>query len=381
MVYVKQINGDEYVETGKLNMTKAEVKAEWQKEGLEAIKGVLDKQYTSEITINDNNIISECDKYKQKGDYSENITYNVKIEKMLMKRLEENILITLVYAKINDESFNVILKLDNQSNSYSIFLEDYLNKHNYNENMKKEDIKINSDSIKANGYNKYIKINTAETYVITQYFSELKTKMINKTQEAYELLDKDYREKKYGGYDNFKRYVENNKNTIAYANIKNYQENEYDDIKEYVCIDDNGEYYIFLEETAGNYRVVLDTYTINIPSFLEKYNEASEEIKVGYNIQKIFDAINDGDYKYVYNKLDDTFKSNNFKTQADFEKYVKQNFYENNSISHERCEKNGNTYMYDITIKNKADEKQTINKTIIMQLKEGTDFVMSFNVK
>ena len=69
-----------------------------------------------------------------------------------------------------------------------------------------------------------------------------------------------------------------------------------------------------MEEEVGKYSVVLDTYTIDLPEFIEKYNSANEKTKVGLNIQKVFDAINNEDYEYVYNKLDNTFKQTNFKT-------------------------------------------------------------------
>ena len=55
-----------------------------------------------------------------------------------------------------------------------------------------------------------------------------------------------------------------------------------------------------MESNITNYEVVLDTYTIDLPEFLEKYNKNSDEIKCGMNIQKLFDAINDEDYSYVY---------------------------------------------------------------------------------
>lgn len=50
-----------------------------------------------------------------------------------------------------------------------------------------------------------------------------------------------------------------------------------------------------------NFTVILDTYTIDLPEFTEKYTKASDEEKVLLNIQKGFTAINDKDYRYVYN--------------------------------------------------------------------------------
>lgn len=382
MGYVKQINGDEYIDTGKLNMTIAEIKAELQKEGLASIKGTLDKQYTEEITIDDKNIVSMQEKYKLKGDYSTNIAYELRFEKMLVKPLTEGMSLIMVNAKVNNKDFNVLIKVDGTNQRYSIFLEDYLTKNNYNENMNKDDININKDEISATGYNNYIKVDAKDSYIITQYFSEYKAKMIKDAQTAYSLLNTDYSQRKYGSYNNFKKYVDNNKSRLEYANIVKYQVNEYNGQKEYVCIDNNGKYYVFLPKSVMDYKVVLDTYTIDLPEFTKKYEEASEVQKVGLNVQKVFDAINDGDYKYAYSKLDNTFKANNFRTETEFERYVKSSFYTNNTIQHDNCQKNGDLYMYDITIINTSDKNQNkINKKFIVKLKEGTDFVMSFNVK
>ena len=110
--------------------------------------------------------------------------------------------------------------------------------------------------------------------------------------------------------------------------------------------------------------------------FVEKYNSANEKTKVGLNIQKVFDAINNEDYEYVYNKLDNTFKQTNFKTVQEFKNYIIQNF-SGKQLKYGECQQQGSLYIFNITIT--EGTKQT-NKRVIMQLKDGTDFVMSFNV-
>ena len=90
---------------------------------------------------------------------------------------------------------------------------------------------------------------------------------------------------------------------------------------------------------------------------------------------------NDKDYNYVYNKLDNTFKQNNFPTLESFQTYITQNLYENNSIAYSNYQTSGNLHIYEISIKNAEDENSaTVTKNFIMQLLDGTDFVMSFNV-
>lgn len=126
---------------------------------------------------------------------------------------------------------------------------------------------------------------------------------------------------------------------------------------------------------------MLDTYTIDLPEFIEKYNNSTDEQKVLFNIQKFFEAINQKDYAFAYSKLDETFKNTNFGTLAQFEAYMKKNFFSKNKLSVGKTEKQGNLYLYDINISD-GEEKEvgTKKKNFVMQLKEGTDFVMSFGI-
>ena len=95
------------------------------------------------------------------------------------------------------------------------------------------------------------------------------------------------------------------------------------------------------------------------------------------NIQKVFDALNDKDYKYAYSKLADSFKSNYFPTLESFETYAKKTFGTGNSVKYNRFIETANYCTFEISI---GKNKNAITKTIIMKLEEGTDFVMSFNV-
>lgn len=378
---MKQINGDTYIETGKLNMTEEEIRTSLQKEGIISIKGILDKQYIEYLSYTDNMIMSEQNKYKQNGNYKKNIIYDLDIEDLVQTFIGEKLTIVLVDSKLNNKDFNMIIKLDSLNNTYSIFLEDYIKKYNYTKDMNKRDININTDSIEINDYNSHIKVNTSESYIISQYFSEYRMKMLNDTKDAYELLDTSYRKEKYGSYEEFKNYVDNNKDDIQYASINKYQVSEYNGVKEYICVDQNGKYYIFMEKDITDYNVVLDTYTIDLPDFTEKYNNNSNEIKCGMNIQKVFDAINDKDYNYVYNKLDDNFRSTNFSNKKSFKEYAEK-YFANNQLVYESCKKSGDLYIYDVTVTEGTESnKNAVRKNFVMQLLEGTDFVMSFNIK
>ena len=160
--------------------------------------------------------------------------------------------------------------------------------------------------------------------------------------------------------------------------LSKYQKEVMDDYTQYICLDRAGHYYIFRETSPMQYTVILDTYTIDLPEFVEQYNSSSEDKKVQFNIQKFFDAINDGDYSYAYSKLDQTYKNNNFPTQTDFENYMKTNFYAQNKLGYTSYEKNGDLYIYKMVITNGENSSQTIEKQFVVKLLDGTNFVMSF---
>ena len=371
IVYIRQVNGDEKIEIGRIQRTEEEARAMFQQQGIDAIKKMLAKQYLQEMSINEEKITSKQNKYK-----INNENYNLNINNVYETDLNENTTIILVDAKLNKQELQMLIKLDNNNNTYSIYLDDFIEKYNYNKDMNKKDININTEAIEANSFNSKIKVNTTETNIMSEYFVEYKSKMLNDTETAYELLNKEYKQKKYGSHENFENYIRNNKERLKYSSIEKYQVTENNGIKNYVCVDKDGKYYIFVEKDITHYEVILDTYTIDLPEFLEKYNNNDDEIKCGLNIQKLFDAINDEDYNYTYNKLDNTFKQNNFSNMQSFELYAKQ-YLKNKQIKHTKCEKNGEIYIYAITL---IDNNQNSEeKTFVMKLLEGTNFVFSFS--
>lgn len=140
-----------------------------------------------------------------------------------------------------------------------------------------------------------------------------------------------------------------------------------------------GKYYIFKENSAFQFSIILDTYSIDLPEFIEKYESATTQEKVALNLEKVIEAINEQDYKYVYNKLNETFKKNNFDTLEKFEKYMKKNFYEENEASYLSFNEISGTYTYSVKIKD-AESKKYKTKNFVMKLGEGTEFEMSFGI-
>lgn len=216
------------------------------------------------------------------------------------------------------------------------------------------------------------------------YLEDIKTDLLYNIEEAYEKLNIDYKQAKFPTLESFQEYVEENRDRISSITISSYQRFPREDGKngyQLVAIDTNNNYYIFNVTAVMQYDVLLDVYTVDIPMFIEQYNSATDAEKAALNLQKVFSAINNKDYQYVYNKLDSTFKQNNFPTLADFETYAEDKFYDNNSVGYTNYQTNGDLHIFELRITDKSNpESQAVNKNFIMQLLEGTDFVMSFGV-
>lgn len=380
--YIKHITGDEYMSADRLGLTQEEMVETIQNDGLTAIKSIIDPQYISDFGNDDNMIITKQQSYVVNGNYSQDVTYNITFSNLLVGNLKENIKLVLIDGKINSSDLQLIVKMDQNNKTYSIFYNDFIEKYGYNENTKKEEIQINDTDIQKNDYNGYIEPVINDEFLVKEYFSDYRSNMLYNTEQAYEMLDEEYRNSKFGNYEKFAEYVTNNKLQIQNSSIQGYQIENFDGIKEYVCIDQNDKYYIFTEDGVAKYDVILDTYTVALPDFLEEYNKSKAPDKAGMNLQRVVDALNNGDYEYVYNKMDETFRNNNFKTVADFEKYVKENFYTSNNVEFSNYKNSSDLYMFDAKFTDKNNSNApAITKTFIIQLKEGTDYRMSFNVK
>ena len=268
------------------------------------------------------------------------------------------------------EDLYFILNVDNNNNTYSI--EPVQNA----DNIDKIELTNNNMSIEKNRYNLYKEKEISDEYLCEQYLFIYKRIMLSKPQEAYKYLNENYREKKFTSLQDFIDYVTKNKEKIAKMGLKAYSVKD----NRYMCQDQWNNYYIFNLKNALDYDVMLDIYTVDLEEFTQRYNSTNEENKVAMNVEKIESAINNKDYKFVYDKLDQTFRNNNFQTIDDLEKYISANFYESNDLKYESVSNEGSIYVYKLKIIDANNENNTKDFTIIMKLMEEADFVMSFSM-
>ncbi len=314
-------------------------------------------------------------------EYVPKLTQDVMFVPIDMKlKKGENVNKYMIYGYTVDFEYNfmediyVIVNLDIDNKTYSV---EPIDKNEY----EKGNIQNNNIKVEQNDNNKFPYQQLSEEYRIKEYFRNYKTMLLSNEEKAYQFLNKEYKEKSFGNIDNFKKYIKDKKETIKIATLSEYHAKIEEEYTQYIEKDEKENYYIFniSDTNPTQFDVMLDIYIIGSLEVQENYKKAEEREKVTINTMKFISGINDKNYYYTYNILADTFKNNQFQKQEDFEQYVKENFFEKNTVKDSEFKQEGKNYIYDLTITD--EEGNTKKLTIIMQLQEGTDFIMSFSIE
>ena len=222
----------------------------------------------------------------------------------------------------------------------------------------------------------------SEQGVVDAYFYDFLSD-IDYPKDAFNSLDDNYKSKRFENNINlFKEYLQDNEETFLNAQVESYLINKYDEYTEYVIKDQYENYYVFKVFSAMDYKVELDTYTLDDEKFISTYNKADVQKKVSMSIDKFFKMINAKDYHAAYKTLHSGFKNNYFQTEEEFKEYMKNNLFEYNKMEITNFSNEGTTYMCTLKITDKTGEsKEEKEFKILMQLKENTDFIISFTVE
>ena len=344
----------------------------------ENLYNILDTEYVKFKNITKDNILKQLPKINNSV---------IDIENMYVSEQNDDMYIYIVDGALREKTtsqisnFRIMINIDSSNRTFSVLLDDYI-KSKYPKLNLNDKLTVNVTSIPIKGTdNLYEFNNISESTYVSDLFSKYKEEILFNTNFAYNNLDEEYRNKRFGSLEEFNKYVKRNVKNNVTMKVSKYSKTVNDGITQYVCLDQNGKEYIFKETAVMDYKMILDTYTIDLPEFVEKYNNAQDNQKVLMNIQKVFEAINAGDYKYVYSKLDDTFKQNNYAQLSSFENYVKSNLYTNNTVGYKDYQKSGNVYVYNIQLTDAIGvNSKVIKMKVVMALKQGTDFVLSFSL-
>lgn len=341
-----------------------------EKEKREAIFATLDTDYINKnkITVNNLSNYIEIDRSEVK---------NCKVIEMKVIKNDQF------------QVYGVHVKVDKKDEYYKVMLDEYnstwkiqpiTNCNNINEIQ----LNINDDisqieNNKVNVYS-YVRVNDGE--MAEKYFKEYQQLMLNDYDTAYNKFSEEYRNKRFGNVENFKKYIEKNKQEIGKLYITKYLTTENGKNLDYVCKDQYGNIYTFETKGVMNYTVKLDNYTIETDKFKNTYKDAKDEDKVAMNIDKWVSMLNNRDYTAAYKVLDETFRNENFGSEENFESYMREQYPLHYVVHQEEIKKESNAYVRKVVLVDSTGETNFQNENnIIMQLKEGTEFVMSFYVR
>ena len=347
----------------------------------ETIYNILGKKYIEEFNIKDTDII---EKFKIDSDVKCIIKELYKFENTEETSIYfvKGVIINLDNSKTSDINLEINMNLSKQV--YSIYPEEYVKKHGYDKIQVGDKIQDDFETIESNGYNsfEYKHISDLEENVISkELFEKYQYSLQYDLNYAYDTLSNEYKEKKYGNIENYKKYVQSNYKDLIKCKIDKYQVVNNDGNKQYVCLDNYGNYYIFSPKNMCNYNLELDTYTIESDEFKNKYDSSTDKQKAGMNVEKIFEALNTKDYEYIYNHLAETFKNNNYPNLNSFKEYLVKNTYTFTGKEYQEYNISGQLHIFKIKISDKENESQSKNMTVIVNLKENRDFEFSFNIE
>lgn len=121
------------------------------------------------------------------------------------------------------------------------------------------------EEIKKYDANKYIPVYIKEKDIVNKYLNDYKNLILNNREKAYELLNENYRNKKFGNYDKFNKYMDTLVSISFYnANIDKYDVIKSNGYKFFDIYDMEGNRFIIKELSINNFEVFLDGYSVEI---------------------------------------------------------------------------------------------------------------------
>lgn len=344
----------------------------------EIICDMLSEDYKANNNINTKNVIQKSSSYKIPKAFPVHI---------YQKELNNFTILYIDTIIQNNEVVNTDLKITRQEEFYKVIIDivnntfsiEKISEEYYNSGIKMQENNISTINQNNNNIVKYA--NVTEKSVVTEYMLNYSSMLENEPKRAYEMLDSNYRDTKFKDYEAFEEFIKqgiiNGMNLVTYN--KEYSK---DGSIKYICETEYGNVITFKETAIMEYTVELDDYTIESEEYATKYKSLKNQDKGKMNINKFFEMINMQDYTLAYNLLDEEFKATYFKTQADFENFVKQYMFKYNKVAYRTySDKIGSLLVYQITLTDATkDSNNEVKCNIIMKLLEETKFVMSFEI-
>ena len=343
----------------------------------QCIYNLLSEEYIEQNEITIDNLREKVEVFEENMIYT-----SLKMNVLTQDTIEEYV----VYGFLTDSSLNFIkeiyfdVKVDVVNYTFSI---EPISSDDYSDIDEIEIINDNQE-IEENDVNAVSSVTINNEYICRKYLQTYRKIILAWPELAYEYLDDEYKELRFGSYENFTEYITDNYDNLCDLTLSKYEAEAYDEYTQYTCEDTNKNIYTFTEnEAIMDFTVQLDDYTIPTDEFIELYNSATDEEKVQTDIEMFFKMINTKDYNAAYEILNNTFKESNFATVDEFKEYAQNNFFDNTTITTvNELTESGGYYVCTITTSSgSSSAAESGEETFIVSLGEGTDFEMSFTVK
>lgn len=307
-------------------------------------------------------------RFRSEEMYSVDKTYNITI---FVKG-------SLYFDNKKEEKYYVI-NLDYNSNAFKIE-DSNLQEYTDAQNNQIKPIYESEVLVQRSQYNQIPNDIINDLSIVKEYFDDYKFKAINAPEEAFALIDATYKKEKFhDNIEQFKTYIQNNRDTLQDANIVKHGVTKENGVTKYSFVDNFGNYYELKETGIYEYTIILDNYTVPSKEQIQTYNRLTDEQKALSDMDKVMKLIDQKDYSTIYNYLNVEFKNNNFPALESFTNYMNENFFENNIVGKIGIKKEGNVFVLNVPYKeslSKAAEDR--EKTFIMKLTEGLNFELSF---
>lgn len=334
-----------------------------------ASKNVL---LTAEKIINDN--LESSQKFYIEDAYYQEIEVDVEAKIYIYGRLFYN-----NYS--NNKTMYIILNTNYDNMLYDEKIEkDGITKTEYDIII--ANLKEQTTTTKLSSYDstkKFTLKNATDEDIITRYLEYYQNMVLYDTKDAYDLLNEDYKNKRFGSYNSFEEYVNDYNQTIENLTLEKYGMSYGETTTKYIAQDTKENYYTFECKSVLDFDIQLDNYTIEIDDYKAKYNALTDQQKAAICLSNVIQMINTKDYENLYKKVDETFRSKNFPTIDEFKNYINNRYYYYNIVSNTQARMDSNIYVlsFDISSGNNTSA-ETKKANLLIQLVNDTEFKISF---
>ena len=221
-------------------------------ENQEAVNALIDSSYSQEYNVQ--NISGTIDRFYSQEIYKQdsitNSIYYVRgIVELVNSQNEVN---------VGNNYFKVYVDNNNLTASIVFFPE-----QEYKSAIEPNSNEIEEKTIEQNEYNKFEEKMLTEWDLSERYIEDYELKLKYNIEEAYNLLDEDYRNKKFNNnIQEFENYIEQNKEILYNISIYNCTTQIEENYIQYNVEDANNNIFVIKRTNALEYKILLDNVTV-----------------------------------------------------------------------------------------------------------------------